>query len=37
MTITADLITPPMGAERAMAIASAFDLRALPPDFFANP
>ena len=37
MTITADDITPPMGAERAQAIAQAFDLRALPPDFFTNP
>jgi cytochrome P450 len=37
MTITADDITPPMTAERAQAIAAGFDLRALPPDFFANP
>ncbi len=35
--ITAELITPPMAPERAEAIAQAFDLRALPPDFFANP
>ena len=37
MSITADDITPPLSAERAQAIASGFDLRALPPDFFANP
>ena len=37
MTITADDITPPMAADRAQAIAQAFDLRALPPDFFTNP
>ncbi|MBN9372938.1 MULTISPECIES: cytochrome P450 [unclassified Hydrogenophaga] len=37
MTITADHITPPMGDARAQAIAQAFDLRALPPDFFTNP
>lgn len=30
-------ITPPMSAERAREIASAFDLRALPADFLANP
>ena len=29
--------TPPMSAARAQAIANAFDLRALPPDFYANP
>ncbi|MBX3610928.1 MAG: cytochrome P450 [Hydrogenophaga sp.] len=37
MSITADQITPAMSAERAQAIAAAFDLRALPPDFFSNP
>lgn len=37
MSITADQITPPMGADRARAIADAFDLRALPPDFLGNP
>ncbi|MBI2771539.1 MAG: cytochrome P450 [Burkholderiales bacterium] len=30
-------ITPPMTRERAQEIASTFDLRALPPDFYANP
>ena len=30
-------ITPPMGADRARDIASSFDLRALAPDFLANP
>ncbi|MEJ7930831.1 cytochrome P450 [Ramlibacter sp. AN1015] len=30
-------ITPPMSPERARAIADSFDLRALPPDFYANP
>ncbi len=30
-------ITPPMSADRAREIAHAFDLRALPPDFYANP
>jgi len=30
-------ITPPMSAARAREIAAAFDLRALPPDFLANP
>ena len=35
--IDATTITPPMGAERAQAIARRFDLRALPPDFLANP
>lgn len=30
-------ITPPMSRERAEAIAAAFDLRRLPPDFLANP
>ena len=29
--------TPPMSAARAQAIADSFDLRALPPDFYANP
>ncbi len=29
--------TPPMAAERAREIARAFDLRALPADFYANP
>jgi hypothetical protein len=31
------VITPAMTAERAAQIASTFDLRALPPDFYANP
>jgi cytochrome P450 len=30
-------ITPPMSAARAQEIASSFDLRALPSDFYANP
>ena len=30
-------ITPPMSADRALEIAAAFDLRALPADFLANP
>ncbi len=30
-------ITPPMNAERAREIAGTFDLRALAPDFLANP
>jgi cytochrome P450 len=30
-------ITPPMTPQRAQEIASAFDLRALPPDFYSNP
>ncbi len=30
-------ITPPMSADRAREIAAAFDLRALPADFLANP
>ena len=29
--------TPPMSAERAREIATSFDLRALPPDYYANP
>lgn len=29
--------TPAMSATRAAAIAASFDLRALPPDFYANP
>ena len=32
-----DQITPPMSAARAREIATAFDLRALPADFLANP
>lgn len=32
-----DQITPPMSAARAHEIATAFDLRALPADFLANP
>jgi cytochrome P450 len=32
-----DPITPPMTAQRAQAIATDFDLRALPADFLANP
>jgi cytochrome P450 len=30
-------VTPPMTVERAREIAASFDLRALPPDFYANP
>ena len=30
-------ITPPMAPQRAAEIAAGFDLRALPPDFYANP
>lgn len=30
-------VTPPMSAERAREIAAAFDLRALPADFYSNP
>ena len=30
-------ITPPMSPQRAQEIASAFDLRSLPADFYANP
>ncbi len=30
-------VTPPMAPERARDIASSFDLRALPADFYANP
>lgn len=29
--------TPPMTQQRAQEIAASFDLRALPPDFYANP
>jgi cytochrome P450 len=35
--IPPDQITPPMNASRAREIAAAFDLRALPADFLANP
>jgi cytochrome P450 len=35
--ITAQTITPPMSAARARDIAARFDLRALEPDFLANP
>ncbi|HEX6245450.1 MAG TPA: cytochrome P450, partial [Polyangiales bacterium] len=31
------VITPPMTADRAREIANSLDLRALPPDFYANP
>ena len=31
------LVTPPMAPARAQEIAAGFDLRALPPDFYANP
>ena len=31
------VITPPMTRQRAQAIAASFDLRALPPEFHANP
>lgn len=34
MSIT---ITPPMSPQRAQEIAAGLDLRALPPDFYANP
>jgi cytochrome P450 len=30
-------ITPPMTSERAREIATSFDLRKLPPDFYSNP
>lgn len=30
-------VTPPMSADRAREIAARFDLRELPPDFYANP
>ena len=30
-------MTPAMSPERAKEIAAGFDLRALPPDFYANP
>jgi len=30
-------ITPPLSPERVREIAASFDLRALPPDFYANP
>jgi cytochrome P450 len=33
----APVITPPVTQERARDIAATFDLRALPPDFYANP
>jgi hypothetical protein len=33
----APAITPPMTAARAQEVAAGFDLRALPPDFYANP
>jgi cytochrome P450 len=35
--MNANAITPPMSAQRAKDIASSFDLRSLPPDFYANP
>ncbi|MCU0956197.1 MAG: cytochrome P450 [Hydrogenophaga sp.] len=35
--VTPDQITPPMKPARAREIAAAFDLRALPADFLANP
>lgn len=35
--VTPDQITPPMTPARAREIAAAFDLRALPADFLANP
>lgn len=31
------MATPPMTQQRALEIAASFDLRALPPDFYANP
>ncbi len=36
-TPIASAITPAMTPERAREIAAGFDLRALPPDFYANP
>ena len=35
--MNAPAITPAMSADRAREIAGSFDLRALPPDFYANP
>jgi hypothetical protein len=35
--MSAVTVTPPMAAERAREIVANFDLRALPPDFYANP
>ena len=35
--VSAVQITPPMSADRAREVAAAFDLRALPADFLANP
>lgn len=35
--VTPEQITPPMSGDRAREIAAGFDLRALPPDFLANP
>ncbi|GLS16205.1 cytochrome P450 [Hydrogenophaga electricum] len=35
--VTPEQITPPMSGDRAREIAASFDLRALPPDFLANP
>lgn len=35
--VTPEQITPPMSGNRAREIAAGFDLRALPPDFLANP
>ncbi|TFY96438.1 cytochrome P450 [Ramlibacter rhizophilus] len=35
--MTALAITPPMTEARAREVAAGFDLRALPPDFYANP
>ena len=34
---TGIVITPPMARDRAREIAATLDLRALPPDFYANP
>jgi len=34
---TPSAITPPLSPERVREIAASFDLRSLPPDFYANP
>ncbi|HYF16562.1 MAG TPA: cytochrome P450 [Ramlibacter sp.] len=35
--MNAAAVTPPLAPERAREIAAGFDLRALPPEFYANP
>jgi cytochrome P450 len=35
--MTGFVVTPPMSPSRAEDIATSFDLRALPDDFYANP